>query len=164
MAKIPYGTFDSNEVEPTTGIGADPEFIGWHTMHAIESESKIAKSGRGEYLQFTLEVIEGRFKGRKLWARFNLVNENETAQRIAAANFSAFCRACKVPVVEDSVQLHNRPFLGLVDYIPAESGYKAKNELVEGNYKPVDGGQAPAPTPSPAGGGAVPVWAQKKAG
>lgn len=167
MAKIPYGAFNSNEVEPTSGLGADPEFIGWHKMHAIESESKIAKSGRGEYLQFVLEVLDGRFKGRKLFARFNLVNENETAQQIAAANFSAFCRACKVAVVEDSVQLHNKPFLGLVEYVPAEAGYKAKNDLVEGSYKPLDGAPAtttPAPAPQASGSATVPVWAQKRTG
>lgn len=162
MAQIPYGRFDANEVEPSSPIIADPDFTGWHLMHAVESENKIAKSGRGEYLQFTCEVIEGKFKGRKLWARFNLVNENQPAAEIAGRNFSALCRACKRMVVSDSTELHHIPFLGHVEFVEAEGKYSAKNELTEGAYKPADGPvPSTAPPPAPKQNSSTPAWAKK---
>lgn len=101
--------FDANEVEPTTEF--DPIPAGKYLAVITESEMKPTKSGNGTYLQFTLEILEGEFKGRHLWARLNLDNPNQTAVKIAQAELSAICRAVGVMAPKDSVELHNLPLV-----------------------------------------------------
>ena len=161
MAKLPNGGFDANEVEPRSPIEADPEFRGWHLMHAIESETKIAASGKGEYAQYTMEVLEGKYKGRRLWARFNLAHENPTAQQIAWANYSSLCRAVNVLKPTDTEDLHLIPFYGNVKYVPEEGKYAANNELIEGAYKPKSEGPGAAPPPKAQSTTSQPAWAKR---
>lgn len=172
MAQLPIPNFNANDVDPSSGVGPDPEFVGWHKFHITDSENKIAKSGRGEYLQLVAEVLEGKFRGCKLWIRLNLVNENQTAVEIAYRELSAICHATGVMQVTDSVQLHNKPFMINVTYKPATEKTQGGNEA--NGYKACDGAapipsQAPAPSVAQASGGpqpaaaSVPPWAKKSA-
>jgi hypothetical protein len=99
--------FDANNVEPQTGF--EPIPVGKYPAIITESEMKATKSGEGEYLQLTFEVVGEQYKGRRLWARLNLKNKNETAVKIAQAELSAICRAVGVMTPSDSSQLHNIP-------------------------------------------------------
>ena len=101
--------FDANEVEPTTDL--EPIPAGKYAAIITESEVKPTKSGGGSYLQFTFQIIEGESKGRFLWARLNLDNQNQTAVKIARAELSAICRAVGVLQPKDSVELHNLPLV-----------------------------------------------------
>lgn len=160
MAKLNQ-TFDATQVEPTNPL--DPIPAGDYPMIISESEMKATKSGSGEYLQLTLEVIDGQYKGRKVWDRLNLVNPNATAVSIAEATLSAICHAVGVERVDDSEQLHDRPLMGKVKFVPADGSYDAKNEMA--GYKPMPGAPAPARKAAPAASpstGATPPW--KKAG
>ena len=100
------GGFNASEVEPAS-FDAIP--AGKYQAVITESERKETKSGTGEYLQLTFEIIEGDFKGRKLWARLNLSNPNQQAVQIARGELSAICRAVNVLQPGDSVELHNLP-------------------------------------------------------
>lgn len=73
------------------------------------SDMKDTKSGNGRYLELEFTVLEGEFKGRKLWARLNLENPNATTVQIARAELSAICRAVGVMQPRDSMELHNLP-------------------------------------------------------
>ncbi len=64
--------FNANNVEPQTEFDAIP--AGKYLAVITSSEMKPTKSGNGAYLELTFDVIEGEFKGRKLWARLNLDN------------------------------------------------------------------------------------------
>ena len=99
----------SSYVERTTPI--EPVAAGKYVAMITESELKPTKAGTGNYLQFTLEILEGEFKGRLLWARLNLDNPNVQAVAIARAELSAICRAVGVLQPTDSVQLHNLPLV-----------------------------------------------------
>jgi len=101
--------FDASQVPEQQEFSALPE--GQYVVIATASEMKPTKSGNGEFLQFTFEVLEGPYKGRKLWARLNLVNQNKTAVDIAHRELAAICRAVGVIKPIDSSELHNKPML-----------------------------------------------------
>lgn len=101
--------FDANQVEPTTDF--DPIPAGKYLAVITDSEMKPTKAGTGKYLQLTFEILEGEYKGRKLWARLNLFNSNDTTVKIAQAELSAICRAVGVLAPNDSVELHNLPLV-----------------------------------------------------
>jgi hypothetical protein len=101
--------FDANRVEPSTDY--DPLPAGKYLAVITESEMKPTKSGTGSYLQFTFEILDGQFKGRKVWTRLNLANSNEMTVKIAQAELSAICRAVGVLAPNDSVELHNLPLM-----------------------------------------------------
>jgi hypothetical protein len=152
MAQLPHGNFDANTVDPRASMSPDPQFTGWHLMHFTESEMKTTKSGNGQYLQLVAEVLDGPFKGRKLWERLNLVNPSQSAVDIAYRTLSSICHAVGTMNVVDSQQLHNRPFMGNVTYEPANGSNPANNRLTD--YKsasaPTTRPQASAPTPAAA--------------
>ncbi len=101
--------FDANQVEPAGDF--EPVPAGKYVAVVTESEMKPTKAGTGAYLQLTLQVIEGEFKNRLLWARLNLDNPSEQARKIAQGELSAICRAVGVLAPKDSVDLHNLPLV-----------------------------------------------------
>jgi len=101
--------FDANQVEPSTAF--DPIPAGKYLAAIIESQVKPTKSGKGEYLELTFQILEGEFKGRQLWARLNLNNPNVQTVKIARGELSAICRAVGVMAPNDSVDLHNLPMV-----------------------------------------------------
>lgn len=134
--------FNAAEVEPQTSF--DPIPAGWYKAMITESELKTTRNGNGEYLQLTLQVLDGQYANRMVWERLNLRNPNQTAVEIAQASLSAICRAVGVMAVTDSVQLHNKPLMVKVKVRAADGQYEASNEVA--GYKAVDGaGPVPAP-------------------
>jgi hypothetical protein len=101
--------FNAHEVDPS--IGFDPVPAGKYIAVITESEMKPTKSGGGQYLQLTFQIIEGEYKGRLLWARLNLDNASEMAVKIARSELSAVCRAVGVMSPNDSIELHNLPLV-----------------------------------------------------
>lgn len=167
MAMIPH-QFNPSEVDPATGVGPDPDFTGWHPAVIIDSEMKDTKAGTGQYLQMTYEVTSGKYKGRKLWQRLNLVNQNQTAVEIAYRELSAVCHAVgHLAQLVDSQQLHGKPLLVNVVYkAPGAKNENGSNEI--GGVQPATQGattqtqtDALTPTPGPSAGRSTPPWAKK---
>lgn len=75
----------------------EPLPAGNYLVVGRAGELKTTKSGTGKYVKVELEVIEGAFKGRKLWAQFNVANENQQAVNIGLAQMKQFFLAagCK---------------------------------------------------------------------
>ncbi|MEQ8785105.1 MAG: DUF669 domain-containing protein [Pirellulaceae bacterium] len=124
--------FDANTVEPTTDFDAIP--AGKYLAVITESEWKPNKAGTGTYLQFTLQILDGDYKGRFVWARLNLDNPNATAVKIARAELSAICRAVGVMQPKDSVELHNLPLVISVKCRKRPDTGEIQNEL-KGYFK-----------------------------
>ena len=119
--------FNSEEVEPRKAFEAIP--AGKYKVVAISSEEKSTKKNDGSYIEFVFEVIEGEYKGRKLWDRLNLNNPNPTAVEIAKQTLSAICRAAGVRHLKDTQQLHDLPLLAkVVAKLDKESG-DTRNEI-----------------------------------
>ena len=101
--------FDANQVEPASDFGPLP--AGKYVAVITESDMKPTKSGNGQYLSLTFQIVEGEYKGRVLWTRLNLDNPNATAVQIARSQLAAICRAVGVMAPKDSVELHNLPLV-----------------------------------------------------
>lgn len=101
--------FDATQIEPNGKPDALP--AGKYKCVAIESEFKDTKDGNGKYLQFVFEVVDGEYKGRRIWDRLNLVNQNSQAVDIARGTLSAICHAVGVLQPKDSAQLHGIPLI-----------------------------------------------------
>jgi hypothetical protein len=162
--------FDASTVDPTSSF--DPIPAGEYVARIAESEMKATKSGNGQYLQLTIEVCDGRYKGRKLWARLNLDNPNQEAVEIARRELSQICHAVGVMKPRDSAELHGTPLAIKVTCKADKNTGEMQNEI-KGYAKysgaapvsaPVAKPGAPAgtPPPSPAApvGGPAP-WARK---
>jgi hypothetical protein len=99
--------FDANSVEPADEL--EPIPAGRYVAVIVDSEMKPTKSGTGNYLQLTFQIVEGEHANRLLWVRLNLDNPNATAVEIARRELSAICRSVGVLVPTDSTDLHNLP-------------------------------------------------------
>lgn len=100
--------FKAGEYEET--VGFQPLPAGDYQIIIIASEKVLTKRGDGERLNLTLEVTDGKYKGRKLYDGLNIRNPNETAQEIGIAHLSNICRCVGVITPRDSSELHNRKF------------------------------------------------------
>ena len=142
--------FDANQVEPTS---FDPIPAGKYLACITESEMKATKSGTGQFLYLTFQILEGEYKGRKVWARLNLKNPNPQAEQIARGQLSAVCRAVGVMAPKDSLELHNLPLVITVKVKKREDTEDLQNEI--SGYAKRETAAAPAP---PAAAGSTPPW------
>lgn len=118
--------FDASTVDPTNVMAPVPD--GDYPVVITESEMKDTKSGKGQYLQLTLEVIDGPMKGRKFWDRLNLVNENQTTRDIAERQLSQICHALEILNPQDSSEFHGKPLVANV-IVKQDAGYNPSNEV-----------------------------------
>lgn len=101
--------FNANNVEPTTVL--DPLPAGKYLAAITASEMKATKKGDGNFLELEFTILEGEFKGRKVWDRLCINHPKDITQKIARGNLSAICRAVGVMQPRDSVELHNLPLV-----------------------------------------------------
>ena len=118
---------------------------GEYEMMIVKSDTKPTKAGTGHYLECEMHVISGEHSGRRHWERFNLDNPNAQAVKIAQESLARLCAALGVDEVDDSEQLHDRPFI-------AEVGIDKKDDQrnVIWGYQAALGAPAQAPAVKPA--------------
>ena len=147
--------FDASQVEPSEGFDTLP--AGEYRVCIVASERKKTKSGNGELIEMTLQILDGQFQNRKIFERINFVNSNPTAQQIGRGTLSAICRAVGVMTPGDTSELHNRPMRAKVKIVKQE-GYNDKNEVTKYSADKVGPAQPAATEPThPANASA---WAQ----
>jgi hypothetical protein len=151
--------FDSTVVEPTGKFTPIP--VDDYLAVITDSEMKDTKKGDGKYLLLTYEVVDGEFKGRKIFDALNLVNSNQTTVEIAQRALSAVCRATGVLHPKDSAELHGKPLVISVGIRAGSNGYDDKN-VIKG-YSRVDGKELKDVTDAsaPVKGAAAPAKAKK---
>ena len=150
--------FNAMAVEPQTSY--EPMPADWYKCVITNTEEKPTKKQNGSYLQLDIEVIEGKFAGRKVFDRLNLNNPNSVAVEIAQRALSSICRAIDVPNPQDSDELLDKPLMVKVAVKPADGEYSASNEVK--GYDAA-GATASAPVEIPvaaaaANGSATPPW------
>ena len=69
------------------------------------------KAGDGKILKLTYQIIDGPLKGRKIFNNLNLENKSQKAVEISQQSLNSIMKACNVPTLQDSNQLHNIPML-----------------------------------------------------
>jgi hypothetical protein len=137
--------FDASQVAPQASTGPLP--AGTYLAHITESDVQPLKSGNGEGLKLTFEIMDGQFKGRKVWENLNIRHSNEDTQRIAQSQLSALCHAVNVIKLMDTAALHFKPVRISVTVREAQGQYKASNNIK--GYESAGGFSAPAAAPAP---------------
>jgi hypothetical protein len=147
--------FDASQVAPQQSSGPLP--AGVYLAHIVESDVQPLKSGNGEGLKLTFEVIDGQHKGRKVYENLNIRHTSEDTQRIAQSQLSALCHAVNVIKLMDTAALHFKPVRINVTVREAVGQYKASNNIK--GYEAAGGGiSAPATAPTPAPVAETPAW------
>ena len=147
--------FDASQVVPQQSTGPLP--AGTYLAHITESDVQPLKSGNGEGLKLTFEIIDGQFKGRKVYENLNIRHTSEDTQRIAQSQLSALCHAVNVIKLMDTAALHFKPVRINVTVREAVGQYKASNNIK--GYEAAGGGiSAPATAPTPAPVADTPAW------
>ena len=157
MSNLSGYNFDASTIEASTSY--DPIPAGWYTAIISNSEMKATRDGYGEYLSLTLQVIEGQYENRLVFARLNLKNANDKAVDIARKDLAAICRAVGVMSPQASEELHDKPLMIKVKVRPAQGEYDASNDIA--GYKAVEGNDTPF-TPTPKATPATPSAPAKK--
>jgi hypothetical protein len=131
-------TFDATTIEPAKGYEVLPP--GKYPAQIVNSETRVTKDGMGQYLYVEIDVLDGPYKGRKLFDRLNLVNANPQTVEIAQRTLSAICHATGRMQVQDSEELHLIPFIADVQVQPPKNGYGESNKV---RYRPLEPANAP---------------------
>jgi hypothetical protein len=159
------GSFNATQVAPQQDIGPIP--AGEYAAQIIDSDVKPTQRGDGNYAELTYEVIDGEFKGRKVWLRLNLDNPNQKAVEIAQRQLSAICHVTGVMQINDTQQLHYKPHVIRVEYVKADGVNSQKDSNAVKAWKKLDGSKpvaAPAPAAAaPAASNVAPPWARSTA-
>ena len=128
--------FNASAVAPQATFTPIP--AGIYTTMITDSEVKPTKSG-GEMAVFTLQVVDGEHRGRKVFARINTKNHSAEAERIGQSQLSALCHAVGVLELSDTAQLHGKPVRVKVK-IRKDDTYGDSNEV--SGYEAVNGAVA----------------------
>jgi hypothetical protein len=101
--------FDAREEDLKDGFEPLPD--GEYKAIITNSDLKMTKKGDGDYYKFEYEIIDGAFKGRKVWQMLTRNNPSEKATLIGRKQFAGLKLALDKPVIKDTVELHNRPLM-----------------------------------------------------
>lgn len=123
---------------------------GWYVAQVTESAVAQNKKATGDVLSLTLDILDGQFRGRKIWARLNVKHQNEVAERIGQQQLRQLCEGVGIAGISDTTQLHMKPVMVKLKVRAADGDYEASNEIA--GFKAVERGQAAAPA-AQAGGG-----------
>ncbi|UYM14281.1 DUF669 domain-containing protein [Endozoicomonas euniceicola] len=143
--------FTANEYNPAQGFEPLPN--GEYIAMISEAELKNTKAGTGQYIKFVWTVMDGEYSGRKVWSNHNIVNPNQTAQKIGREEISAIAHAIGRPDVNDTDHMINIPCKVSV-VIKQETGRDPSNvikkwEAISGAGFPGQQSAAPQPVPQP---------------
>lgn len=104
--------FDMGSYEPDAGGFGDPLPEGWYDAMVDESSVEPTKDNATTgncYAKLRFNIIDGEFKGRKVFKNFNIKNSNPQAEEIGRKQLTAVGHAVGVPNATDTSQLHAVP-------------------------------------------------------
>jgi len=142
---------------------------GLYPAQVVESSIENLKSGNGQAIKLTFEVLADGYRGRKVWARLNVRHTNPKAETIAQQQLRELCEAVGLGRFNDTVELHNKPCQIRVKVRKDDTGqYEDQNEI--SGFRPLAGAvqpsmprpAAPAAAAPAASSAPVPPW-QKRA-
>lgn len=127
---------------------------GKYMLEITGSVPKATKAGDGEYITFTIKILEGEFEKRLIFKNVNIKNKSEKAQNFGLSTLRSMCEAIGLQEkLKDTGQMHGIPFIGDVYTAPATGGYSAKNDIRTfhkiGDMVPTPTSERRSDTPSP---------------
>lgn len=155
---------DLSNVQANAPLEAIPS--GWYNAIIVDTNMKETSDKTGQYMEIVSEIAEGPHKGRKLFDRLNLVNNNAQAVSIAYGTLKQIYNAVGKARVNSSAELHGIPLKVKVTLRAAETKgdkhYEARNEVKGYDHIASDHALASgvSTVPGVAGQpGGVPAWA-----
>lgn len=148
--------FNATGVKPNAALEALPSDN--YPVVITKSEEKPTKANNGSYIEFEMTIQAGPFQGRKVFDRLNIRNPNSTAVDIAYATLSAICHVTGCLQLQDTAQLHGRPFIAVVKKVPRDDRPGEWSNEVKG-YKDVNGNDPGFAGNAGAQTTAAPSWA-----
>lgn len=128
--------FNAAQVAPN--VGFEPVPTGHYKVNITKSEEKPNSKGTGSYVELEMTIIDGEFRGRKVFDRLNLRNPNEQAVSIAYGTLSAICHVTGRLHIQDTQQLHGVPFIAVVTKLPRADKPELESNEIKG-YKDIHG-------------------------
>ncbi len=139
MAQLP-SAFNSDDYEDSyTPIPtADYNITVINSGLKRNKKSEEANSDKfGLLLNFEIEVLDGEYKGKRLFDHLNINHPNPTANEISQKTLASMCRACNKVTIEDSNELHGIPMIASVVVTEGDANYGPSNKIKM--YKEYDG-------------------------
>jgi hypothetical protein len=99
-----FAPIDLSNVTPDTGY--EPVPAGNYNVITTAAEVRTTKAGDGQYLNLEMQIEDGEYAGRLVWARLNLWSASEKAQDIARRQAASILLAGDRPMsLDDEDQL-----------------------------------------------------------
>jgi len=159
---MPELNFDSAKWEPIGDFTPVP--VGEYLVTITSSETKMTAPQEGktqsEYINLTLTIQDGQYKGRKLFHGLHIANPSVDAAEIAKRTLSAICVITHVPRPKHTEELHAKPFMVKVAIRPASDKYQATNEIKGWLF--ADGSKIKAQGTNAVPAGVTPAGTEKK--
>lgn len=127
MAKLPskFNTKDHGD------MGFEPLPKGDYLMEITESDYKENSQKTGHYVMLKRVVLEGKYKGRVLYANMNIDHPNSSTREIGSKEFSASCKACGFITVEETSELHGIPHMVSLAVVPGQKDAPDRNKIMD---------------------------------
>lgn len=127
--------FDAAQFAGVAKIDSVP--AGDYEVAIVESYYQETASGNGHYFKFVSEVLEGDYKGRRIFINLCVDHPNDRTVMMAKSDLGLICKAVGVPSPKDTSELHNRPFcLTLRNKRDSRTGEES-SEVRSGSFRPV---------------------------
>jgi len=112
--------------------------VGYYNAQVVKSDVVPTKAKTGTRMNLQFKIIDGDYKGRIIFAGYNITNPNEVAVEISRKEIKSLCDAIGKPDgIRDTTELHNIPLQIKLKIVPENGQYAAKNEI--SFYEPYEG-------------------------
>lgn len=132
--------FNSNDYEPLGTFEAIPP--GNYTVQIEKTELRTTKKGDGHYVWLEMVVLEGQYKGRKLWDQINIDNPSVKCAEMGRKAFGDLVRAAGYQKVSNTDVLLQSIVVAVVKVKDSQNEirtYKSTNQGDLGQPQPPTG-------------------------
>ena len=142
------GMYDKNDKPQENDFNVLP--AGDYTVMITASNVLPIKSGKGRQIALEMDIIEGQYKGRKLFENLCTEHESEQVQAIARGKFASLRKALGVREdASDTTQLHNIRVVANVRVKDSKKSPGEKENEIK-SYKSIAEAKQPQPAQSDA--------------
>lgn len=126
MAKLNFNTSGKEDMEDFTVVPPDT-----YNAQITKSEMKPTKDKTGKRLNLTFKIIDGKFKGRMVFAGLNIENKSQDAVDISMRELTSIVKACGKKVIGDTAEIHGIPLTISVKVKPASGNFSEQNQITK---------------------------------
>jgi len=131
IADVMGSAFNPQEHDTTQEFEALPP--GEYPVLIDAAEVKLTKAKTGSFLKLETSVIEGEYKGRKIFHNITLKNPNAKAEEIGVRELATLGQAVAMLAITDSSELVNKAVIVKLK-VKDDPQYGKQNEVV--TFKP----------------------------